>query len=267
MNEPKRWVEDGAPHDVEQLFRAAKAEQPDDASLGRTLTALGGALSATSVTAGAGAAGTVASGAAKLTAPITVGLLAKWSAFGLTLGTLTVGAATIVSHAPWAGRTTAPPAPPSTPAPPGSIRSLAVAPELGVSAPSPAPSVIESDTAPSVALAPKAASNTPLRAASAVPVAPTPAEVEALTEEVRQVDRARAALAVGRPAETLAALDEYERRFPQHRFAPEALYLRMEALASLGRTAQARAAAELLLATYPGTPNGARARAVLARNP
>jgi hypothetical protein len=94
-----------------------------------------------------------------------------------------------------------------------------------------------------------------------------PLDVETLTEEVRNVDRARAALAAGRPAQTLAVLDEYERRFPQRRFAPEALYLRMEALVSLGRTVEARSAAQRLLASYPGTPNGARARAVLTKSP
>jgi outer membrane protein assembly factor BamD (BamD/ComL family) len=94
-----------------------------------------------------------------------------------------------------------------------------------------------------------------------------PLDVETLTEEVRQVDRARVALAAGRPAQTLAVLEEYERHFPQHRFAPEALYLRMEALMSLGRAAEARLAAERLLANYPGAPNGARARAVLTKSP
>ena len=40
-----------------------------------------------------------------------------------------------------------------------------------------------------------------------------------------------------------------------------------EALLSLGRTAEARLAAQRLLASYPGTPNGARARAVLTKSP
>jgi hypothetical protein len=265
MNEPKRWVEDGAPRDVEQLFRAAKAERPDDASLGRTLTALGGALSATSVTASVGAAGTVATGAAKVTATITTGLLAKWTVFGATLGTLTAGAATLVSRAPWAGRTTAPRS--STSAAPGPLRALPVVPEPRFVDPGPAPSVgVPEQSAP--AAAPAAGDVTSTHGAPAPAPAPgTPLDVETLTEEVRHVDRARAALASGRAAETLAAVGEYERRFPQRRFAPEALYLRMEAFASLGRTAQARAAAEQLLTSYPGTPNGARARAVLERKP
>jgi hypothetical protein len=265
MNEPKRWVEDGAPHDVEQLFRAAKAERPDDASLGRTLTALGGALAASGVTASVGAAGTVASGAAKVTATITAGVLAKWTAFGVTLGTLTVGAATLVSRAPWQGGTTPPSARAPTSASPGRIRALPVVSESDFE-PSAATSVAEPGQAPPAARAASDATSTH-GAPSAPPASGIPLDVETLTEEVRHVDRARAALASGRARETLAALDEYERRFPQRRFAPEALYLRMEAFASLGRTAQARAVAEQLLTSYPGTPNGARARAVLARKP
>jgi outer membrane protein assembly factor BamD (BamD/ComL family) len=81
------------------------------------------------------------------------------------------------------------------------------------------------------------------------------------------MDTARAALAAGRAAETLAVLDEYERRFRERRFAPEALYLRMEALVSLGQTAEAREAAERLLLSYPQSPHGARARFIVSKNP
>lgn len=81
------------------------------------------------------------------------------------------------------------------------------------------------------------------------------------------MDRARTTLAAGRAAETLSVLDEYERRFRERRFAPEALYLRMEAFVSLGQTAQARATAERLLASYPKSPHGARARVILSKNP
>jgi hypothetical protein len=99
-------------------------------------------------------------------------------------------------------------------------------------------------------------------AASGVPL-----DAETLAEEVKSVDRARAALAAGQAAQTLVVLDEYERRFRKRGFAPEALYLRMEAYTSLGRTAEARTAAERLLTNYPNSLHGARARAVLAKNP
>jgi hypothetical protein len=86
-----------------------------------------------------------------------------------------------------------------------------------------------------------------------------------LAEEVRSVDRARSLVAAGRAAEALRVLDAYDRRFSEHRFAPEALYLRMEALVLVGRTAEARATAERLLASYPKSLNGARARALLSK--
>jgi outer membrane protein assembly factor BamD (BamD/ComL family) len=81
------------------------------------------------------------------------------------------------------------------------------------------------------------------------------------------VDRARAALAAGQPRQALLLLDEYERRFHTRGFAPEALYLRMEALTSLGQTEPALATARRLLASYPHSPQAARARLVLSKNP
>jgi hypothetical protein len=59
------------------------------------------------------------------------------------------------------------------------------------------------------------------------------------------------------------ALDVYDAAFPERRFAPEALYLRMEALGRLGDVAGRRAVAERLLATFPRAPQSARAKMVL----
>ena len=64
-------------------------------------------------------------------------------------------------------------------------------------------------------------------------------------------------------AQTLALLDDYDRRYPEHRFAPEALYLRLEALVQSGRTAEAREVAERLVSAYPKSPQSARARLLL----
>jgi hypothetical protein len=102
---------------------------------------------------------------------------------------------------------------------------------------------------------------------SDAPAPGLPLEAETLAEEVRSVDRARASLAAGRPHQALALLDEYERRFRARGFAPEALYLRMEALTALGQNAAAISAAERLLASYPNSPQGARARVLLSKNP
>ena len=71
-------------------------------------------------------------------------------------------------------------------------------------------------------------------------------------------------MARGNAAQTLAALDAYERGFSEQRLRPEALYLRMEALVQRGDTAGARSAATALLSADPQGPHAARARAVLA---
>ena len=92
-------------------------------------------------------------------------------------------------------------------------------------------------------------------------------DAERLAEEVALVDQARGALARGDGSAAIAALDQYEARFTQRKFAPEALYLRMEALLKLGRTSAGRAVAARLVAGYPRSPHTARARQVLATIP
>jgi hypothetical protein len=265
MNEPKRWLEQGAPRDVEHLVRAAQAEQPSEISLGRTLTALGVGLATTSVAPGASAAGTAANAgtaapvagagaSAKATLALTGGMIAKWTALGATVATL----ASVGSYA-LRGAEQAPAASIAAPARPdaGSVPRASAYSKQTTLAPGSSVGVAE------VAKTPPAARAAPVAAAASS----LPLDTETLAEEVRSVDRARAALAAGRAAQTLAVLDDYERRFPKRGFAPEALYLRMEALLALGRAAQARAIAERLLASYPNSLHRARARAVLSKNP
>jgi hypothetical protein len=259
MSEPKRWLEEGAPRDIELLMRAARAERPDETSLARTLTALGVGLGVTSIAAGAGAAGTAAGvgGTASVTASITGALLAKWGILGATLGTLVAGAATLPRTLE---RVSESPAPSALPPERRELDSLRPAPELPshvVAAPSTPASVVASAAPPPVERA----------VAAHTPDSATPLGSETLAEEVKSMDRARATLAAGRAVETLAVLDDYERRFSEGRFAPEVLYLRMEANALLGRTAESRAAAERLLASYPKSPHGARARVLLSKTP
>ena len=90
-----------------------------------------------------------------------------------------------------------------------------------------------------------------------------PLDAERLAEEVRAVDKARALVAAGRASDALDALDDYERRFAIRRFAPEALYLRMEAELAAGRNGPARDPAARLLSRYPKSPQVPRARQVL----
>lgn len=272
MSEPRPWLEEGAPADIEQLFRAAQTERPSEASLARTLAALSVGLGVTGIAgaaAAAGVAGTAASGTAGVTA-ITAGVLVKWTALGATLGTLVAGAAaTITRDAPLLARAPAPSVQPLATSGSESTRAAPSFPE-----PAAAPSSITSIAEPVVGQPPSPAAPAPapapgpLGASAAVAPAPgTPLDAETLAEEVRSVDQARAALTAGRAAEALSVLDDYERRFPTRGFAPEALYLRMEAFIALGRTAQARTTAERLLGSFPSSPHGARARAVLSKIP
>jgi TolA-binding protein len=71
-------------------------------------------------------------------------------------------------------------------------------------------------------------------------------------------------LASGLTAHALAALDDYDRRYAEHRFAPEALYWRMEALARSARAVEARTIAKRLATMYPNSPQSTRARVVLS---
>jgi len=59
-------------------------------------------------------------------------------------------------------------------------------------------------------------------------------------------------------------LRTYEREFPEARLLPEVLFLRFETCARLGRTNEARSAAQRLLDGFPRSPHAARARQVLA---
>ena len=235
MTELKRWLDDDAPPEVDRLLRAARAETPRRSSVQRTLVALG--VTGLATTAGAK---TVAGA---------VAITLKWVAVGALGGSVVMG--TVVG-----------------------VRRLG--------APSPAPAI----SAPSVAR-PAAKPAEPRRdvlppaepeaspepkAKSSVPVAsrePAPASAidRRLAEEIGVIDRARASLNAGNPAETLRALDDYDRRFSEPHLGPEALYLRMEARARLGDRAGAERAAREIVEKYPGGPQVGRAEELLRSDP
>lgn len=267
MSEPKRWIDEGPPLAVEHLLRAAATERPTPQSMARTLTALGIGASA------AGAAGTA--GAATAGAAVSVGAGVKASGLLLTAGVLKWGAVvTAVAAAGVAGKVVLTRAE-HTASGVAVVTRAAVAnthvSEPVASGAGPTPSVTtQSLPAPSASASSSARSVSKSRhAVSEVPaVAPElPADAaqnDRLAEEVALVDRARGALAHGDAATTLAALDEYDARFTQRKFAPEALYLRMESLVRLGRGAAARGVANTLVGTYPRSPHADRARQLLA---
>lgn len=121
----------------------------------------------------------------------------------------------------------------TTSAVPGAVSPSASTPEPAVDAALPVPAPHASSTPP----------DTPARAA--------PSATSTLAEEQALVDRARAALARGRPKDALAAVTEHERRFGRGRLSEEREILAIQALVGDGRTAEARARAARFRTTFP----------------
>jgi hypothetical protein len=81
-----------------------------------------------------------------------------------------------------------------------------------------------------------------------------PAAPSDLRGQIALLDAARASVASRADARALALLDRYDASYPAGAFRPEASALRIEALGSLGRTAQARTLAQRFLAAHADSP-------------
>jgi hypothetical protein len=301
MTDLKRWTDEGAPETIERLLRAAESEQPSAASLASALTSLGIAGAVTSATSGAVATGAATSGAAtsgaatsgaatgataltgaaiqgKLSVLALTTSLAQWIALGSVVGGTAIAVHALTDEAP----------PPASGRPAGAQHALpsptAAAPHQA--APAPSAGAAYGVPAPSAGSGPAAASDKAAsratRASAARAARPSDAPMrtqgggvreavqealpaETLAQEVLGIDQARSLLAAGRYSATIAALDDYQRRFPKHHFAPEVLYLRMEAVSGMGRTHEARRLAQRLLAGYPTSPQSEKAKHLLAQ--
>lgn len=222
-----------------ELLRAAADEQPSHALPQKILAGLGTGLAATGASASA-------SGATAST-PVVAGggiLAAKWLAVGLVGGLL----ATAGLDAVTSSTSSAPPA---------------VAP---------ARTSLEVQSA--VALPPVTAQPAPVAEAAAEAVrieraastrAPPAADTSSrLREEVRLIDAARAALAVGAAESALRELQTYQRVAETGMLDREARVLRIEALAKVGDLKQARALAEAYSADFPRDAHARRLRALTA---
>lgn len=128
----------------------------------------------------------------------------------------------------------------------------AVASSAPAAVPAPAASTVARADAP------------PSSASSATPaVADPPKPAQSLTDELAQLDRARAAFNAGNPAGALALVDEYDARFPGSTFGMESIVLRIDALAALGRTSLALQYADAFLAAYPNAPMSRHVRSIV----
>jgi hypothetical protein len=259
MNEPKRWLEEEAPGPIRAMLLSARDEEPSRAGMERTLTAVG--VSAAVASGAASAAGATA----VKTSTAALGWIAvKWSLVGAATAVAAFGGAHMAERAFSSTSRSSPPKAAradaklhaTTPAP------IPLAPPSAPVEPSTAELAPERDTAEKVEVVPRAPLS-PLPSEQSGSASSPSADTARLLEEVRAVDRARAALSSGNAASALSVLDAYTVAFPHPSFEPEALYLRMQALLATGDPA-ARTIADRLVRSFPNAPQAARARAVLS---
>jgi TolA-binding protein len=90
-----------------------------------------------------------------------------------------------------------------------------------------------------------------------------PASSPTLADELRLIERARAALAAGDVASADRALEAHARTFPSGVFAEEARVLRIDSMIRRGDRARAEPAARAYLSKHPESPHAPRLRALL----
>ncbi len=115
---------------------------------------------------------------------------------------------------------------------------------------------------------PPAATAAPPATAPRAPVARAsrPAS-ESISEQIAELDRARAALDAGSTERALHLVDAYEASYPSGALVQEAELLRVEALVRAGNRPDAERAGKRFLAAYPKSPHAARVRALLGFGP
>jgi hypothetical protein len=232
------------------LLREAAAVQPNHEALNRTLQALG-------ITGTVLAAATATTTATGLKAASST-LLIKW------LSVLSVIAALVGAGVHWRGRLFTP----NGAAQPGTAsknaRPLAV-PDAPLATQQEAASAALSRLTPS-ASAPLAPAEAASLVSGSAPPAPRASAAEtsrSLAPEIALIDQTRVALKAGQPNVALGLLDRYRRQFPHGRFAPEASYLRIEALVASGNRKAAEDLAHKSLGKGTDGPHDKRIRALL----
>ena len=283
--DPVRLFDESGSELLKSLLSAARDEQPHPAALRSTLTAVGvgSAVTATASTAAAasasagvagaaaaqGVVGAASLGSAKGVASATLLIVVKWLGAGAIAGIVATSAIYAVSK----------PALPTSSAMPSTIVTVTTPAPIGkahTAALPAAPEAQEERTEPELPAVPTSTSTSastsaaPVTSLAAPAPAPQPLSVPAevdpaapLAAELALLDGARQALAAGNAARALRSLNDYDVRFEHPNLAPEALYLRLEALTLQGDKAGTEAVARRLLRSYPSGPHAARARSVL----
>ena len=225
-SDPKRLTVVGATDLERSLLQAARRERPSPELTARMAAGLGISVAAT-VTAAAPAAAAAPVAAAKTT-------LTAWLAAGTIAAAVATGV--VVAHRS------------SAPAPDAPARKPAA-----VSAPQAEEAPIASIASPERVAASERRVERARKRAVVTPVVP----VSDLRDQIALIDAARTAVKAGNAGSTdraLVLLRRYETSYPSGAFRPEALALRIEALAAGGRGAEARTLAREFLARYPQSP-------------
>jgi len=240
VKDPQPLLDDGATAFELALLQAGDADQPTPKARQAALAALGlsGAVLGASSPVAAAAGSAVPSWGTRL-------LAAKWWTIGALV---TASAAAGLGYATWHGE----PAPtPSAKAAPqrAQPRSVALAtPPAGpdVAAP-PSPAITSAQE----------------RVSSSLPRSPSSASNLGIQEQIALIDRARGAVAAHQPAAAMAALDDYQRRFPRGVLTQEATLLRVETLLARGDKTGAVRLGRQFLERYPRSAMAARVKALI----
>ena len=110
----------------------------------------------------------------------------------------------------------------------------------------------------------KAVASDNAKSAASPKGSPDSIDAETLAEELRMLDAARQHLHAQDGASALRKLDEYKRRFPRGRLAPEIVVLRTEALIAVGDRPAAERVAAAFLKAHPKSPYASRLNSLLA---
>jgi hypothetical protein len=248
MTELKRWLDDNPPLQVGKLLRAARAEEPSPASLQHTLIKLGVSSAVFMAAGGAWGAGT------RMIGGSLAKLAFKWGVVGASAGL-------VLATLEGVRQSMMPPSENAAAAASGSL-----APRGGRALQETTP-IARSSSVPPMHLAdpllvPRQAVG-PAETCTPANSMPTAFAAERLAVEIALIDHARTSLSRHDPTVALRLLDEYERQYTEPHFAPEALYLRMQARALTGDRQLATRAARELVAKYPRSPQVGRAEGFL----
>ena len=265
MREPVRWLDPAsdATDELRRLLAAGRPGPGDDEW--RRLESFVGGLGAAGTAGAGGSAASVVKGAAILkSAAFKVGVLT------LVGGGAAVGAWSVATRGPSekvavtaAGTSTesrAVPRPMSPRVGASTATPLPIAPAASPAVPAPEPTAETSGSVPRApaAGAPRLVLGT-LPSAEALPGAAAESELGLLT-------RARGLVGVS-PEAALRVVAEHRARFPHGVFEQEREVLAIEALAKLGRTAEARARASEFTVAFPASAHARRIRVLLGDDP